>query len=668
MIGGVRLSQLFFPNKNPLFNTGIRNTVFYPANCRNVLPRILIRLKRTSSAYHIKEKETVYMCGIVGFVGNRDAAPILLDGLKRLEYRGYDSAGVAVLGDTGINMIKTRGMVSALCDKSQNGAALPGDSGIGHTRWATHGIPTDTNAHPHMSDDGKFAIVHNGIIENFAELRDELIAQSYSFRSDTDTEVIVHLLAMYYNGNLKEAALRTAARLNGSYALGILCSDEPGKLFAVREASPLILGVGVGENYFASDVTALISHTRNIIYLEDGESAELSPDGIVIYNSAGAEITKPISRVTWDVEVAEKGGFEHFMLKEIMEQPRALQSTIEPRIKDGRIVLDDFDLTKDDWKDIKKIVITGCGSAYYAGCVGRYVIEALCRVPVDVDIASELRYRDPIIDEHTLLIAISQSGETADTIAAIKECKARGAKVLTIVNVVGSTIANLADYILYTWANPEIAVATTKGYTTQVAVLELFAVALAENLGRLSEDHYSRLVNALSRIPSDVQRAIDMNPHIPYLAKRYCKNNPMFFIGRHIDHAVSMEGSLKLKEISYIHSEAFAAGEMKHGPIALIEPGRLVVALACYEPMFDKLMNNIEACKAREARVLAVAPEGDRRMLTVADDVLFVPRTEDMFFSTAEIVPLQLFAYHVAKENGCDIDKPKNLAKSVTVE
>ena len=608
------------------------------------------------------------MCGIVGFTGNRQAAPILLDGLKKLEYRGYDSAGLAVLGDDGIQLVKTRGMVSALCEKAEDGAALPGDTGIGHTRWATHGSPTDTNAHPHVSGGGKFAVIHNGIIENFAELREELRAKGCVFQSETDTEVIAHLLEHYYQGDFKEAVLRTAARLTGSYALGVLCADFPQRLFAIRESGPLILGVGAGENFFASDVTALVGHTRNVIYLDDGESAELTPDGITVYDCAGQPVTKPVTRIVWDVEAAEKGGFDHFMLKEIMEQPRALKNAIEPRIRDGRIVLEGFDLTDREWQDIHRIVITACGSAYYAGCVGRYVIESLCRMPVEVELASELRYRDPIIDSHTLLIVVSQSGETADTIAALRECKSRGARVLAIVNVVGSTISKLADHVLYTWAGPEIAVATTKGYTTQVALLELFAVAAAEQLGRLDAARYKALVEALCQIPGEVQRAIDLNPHIESLAKEFYQNDSLFFIGRNIDYAVCLEGSLKLKEISYIHSEAYAAGELKHGTIALIEPGRLVIALACYEPLFLKLMSNIEEVKARGARVMAVVPEGDRRMFQVADDVVFIPRTEEILFATAEAVPLQLFAYYVARANGCDIDKPKNLAKSVTVE
>jgi len=612
------------------------------------------------------------MCGIVGFTGSREAAPILLEGLKRLEYRGYDSAGGAVLGDGKISMVKTTGKIRHLCEKTHDGADLHGFAGVGHTRWATHGAPTDENAHPHMSNDGKFAIVHNGIIENYVALREELTAKGYVFHSETDTEVVVHLLDMYYKGDArgdaKKAVMKTAARLEGSYALGVVCADCGGTIYAVRVASPLILGVGVGENFFASDVTALVQHTKNVVYLEDGEFAELTPDKITVYDCTGREVQKTISRVVWDVEAAEKGGYPHFMLKEIMEQPHALKATIEPRVKDGRIVLDDIRLTDEEFRRIDRIVITACGSAYHAGCVARYAIEELCRVPVSVELASELRYRNPLIDGKTLVIVVSQSGETADTIAAMKECQSRGARVLAICNVVGSTIARLADDVIYTWAGPEIAVATTKGFTTQLAVLDLFAVYAADKLGKLDAETYAHLVEEILELPAKIQRSIDLNSHIPYLAARYHGNASVFFIGRNMDYAVSLEGSLKLKEISYIHSEAYPAGELKHGTIALIDQGRLVVALACHEVLFDKIMSNIEEVKARGAKVLGVAQEGNRKIFSEADDVIFVPRTDPLFIAAPEIVPLQLFAYHIAKENGCDIDKPRNLAKSVTVE
>lgn len=619
-------------------------------------------------AEKLESKENKCMCGIIGFTGQRQAAPLLLEGLKKLEYRGYDSAGVAVQGSEAIYLEKTSGLVENLVRLTNDGADMPGTCGIAHTRWATHGAPTSENAHPHISSDGRFAVVHNGIVENYAQLRDELIDEGYEFASQTDTEVIAHLLCKYNNGDPKKAVLHAVARLEGSYALGVIYVDAPGTLYAFREASPLILGLGVDENWFASDVTALISHTKSVIYLEDGELAELSPEHVTVWDSTGQELHKEVSRIAWDMEAAEKGGYDHFMLKEIMEQPRAVSQTVEPRIRDGRISLDDFDMIEEELRSIKRIVITACGSAYYAGCVGSDVIEALCRVPVTAELASELRYSDPIIDEHTLLLVLSQSGETADTIAALKECKERGAKTLAIVNVVGSAVAKLADHVIYTHAGPEIAVATTKGYTTQVAVLNMFAIWAADKLGNLSADRYAALVEGVRGIPAAIQRAIDLNPHVADLASTYYDNNSLFFIGRGLDYAVSLEGSLKLKEISYIHSEAYAAGELKHGTIALIDQGRPVVALACQESLFDKMMSAVQQVKARGAKVLAVAIEGNRKIFAESDDVLFVPAGDPLLAPAVEIVPLQLFAYHIAKVKGCDIDKPRNLAKSVTVE
>ena len=608
------------------------------------------------------------MCGIVGYTGSQEAAPILLEGLKKLEYRGYDSAGIAVLNDNLIAVSKVTGRIANLCERTADGKNCPGTVGIGHTRWATHGAPTDTNAHPHMSNDGKFAVVHNGIIENYIALREELIQKGYRFESQTDTEVIVHLIEMYYTGDLKKAVIKTSARLQGSYALGVVCTDEPEKVYVAREASPLILGVGVGENYFASDVTALVSYTRNAIYMDDGEFAEITPDSITVFNPAGQPTHKKISRITWDIQSAEKGGYEHFMLKEIIEQPRAVKATIAPRIKDGDIILDETELTADYLESINKIVITACGSAYYAGCAGKYAIEKLCRIPVQVELASELRYSDPLIDEHTLLIVLSQSGETADTIAAMKECKNRGAKTLAVVNVVGSTIANTADYTLYTWAGPEIAVATTKGYTTQVSVLYLFALYAAKKMNRINDKLYNDLLESLKMLPKKIQEALDMNSTISTLAKKYYVADSMFFIGRNTDYAVALEGALKMKEISYIHAEAYAAGELKHGTIALIEEDQPVIALCCNEDIMEKTMSNIVEVKARGAEVLAVTFKDNQKIVSLADDMIFVPKIETIFTAAVEIVPLQLLAYYVAKENGCDIDKPKNLAKSVTVE
>ena len=595
------------------------------------------------------------MCGIVGFVGKQSAAPILLRGLQQLEYRGYDSAGIAVMGAEGIRVEKVSGRIARLCEKTDNGASVPGSIGIGHTRWATHGAPTDINAHPHLSNDGRFAIVHNGIIENYLALREELIADGYVFQSETDTETIVHLLEKYYDGDIKTTVMKTAARLEGSYALGILCADAPDTLYAVRQASPLILGIGVGENYFASDVTALVAHTKNVT------------KAIEVFDCTGKPVQKPINRVTWSVEAAEKGGYEHFMLKEIMEQPAAVKAALAPRLHEGEIRLDDFELTEEALRSVNKIVITACGSAYYAGCSGRYAIEKLCHIPVQVELASELRYGEPMVDEHTLVLVISQSGETADTIAALKECREHGATIIGIVNVVGSTIAKLADHTLYTWAGPEIAVATTKGYTTQLAVLYLFALYAAEKLGRLQKAEYAALVRSLKLLPKRLQETIDMNYQIPALAGRYASQS-LFFIGRNTDYAVALEGALKMKEISYLHAESYAAGELKHGTIALIDEGQPVIAVCCNEALCDKTLSNIVEVKARGAKVLALAFRGNKKIVSQADDVIFIPRIETVFSAALAVVPLQLLAYYAAKEKGCDIDKPKNLAKSVTVE
>ncbi len=607
------------------------------------------------------------MCGIVGFTGARSAAPVLLQGLNRLEYRGYDSAGLAVLTDGKIKVEKVSGRISKLCEKTHNGTTISGTTGIGHTRWATHGAPTDLNAHPHLSNDGRFAVVHNGIIENYLELRQSLILEGYVFRSETDTETVVHLLEMYYEGDIKAAVMKTAARLEGSYALGIVCTDTPDTLYVMRESSPLILGVGIGENYFASDVTALVPHTKNVIYLDDGEFAELRPDSISVFDCAGRRITKAISRVTWSVEAAEKGGYEHFMLKEIMEQPAAVKAALTPRVHDGAVQLDGFELSEQELKSVRKIIITACGSAYYAGCSGRYAIEKLCRIPVEVELASELRYADPMVDEHTLLLVISQSGETADTIAALKECKARGAKVIGIVNVVGSSIAKLSDHTLYTFAGPEIAVATTKGYTTQLAVLYLFALYAAGRLGCIGREEYTALLQELRMLPRRIQQTIDMNWQLPTIASRYASRS-LFFIGRNTDYAVALEGALKMKEISYLHAESYAAGELKHGTIALIEENQPVIAVCCNEALMDKTLSNIIEVKARGAKVLALSFRGNKKIVSQADDVIFIPRVETIFSAVLAVVPLQLLAYYAAKEKGCDIDKPKNLAKSVTVE
>ncbi len=607
------------------------------------------------------------MCGIVGFTGSRSAAPILLEGLKKLEYRGYDSAGIAVMNGRDISVNKVTGRIANLCEETDDGKKTPGSSGIGHTRWATHGAPTEENAHPHLSNDGRFAVVHNGIIENFQALRDELTESGYRFESETDTEVIVHLIEKYYSGNMREALIKTTNRLHGSYALGVLCTEDPGRIYAAREASPLILGIGVEENYFASDVTALVNQTRNMIYLEDGEFAELSCDAVRVFDVTGQELHKTPVRITWDVQAAEKGGYEHFMLKEIMEQPAAAKATIEPTIKDGRIFFEELDHSGSDLENIRKIVITACGSAYHAGCAGKYALERLSRIPVEVELASELRYSDPLMDEHTLVIVISQSGETADSIAALRECKARGARTIAIVNVVGSTIASLADSTIYTWAGPEIAVATTKGYTTQITILYMLAVYFSSILGYIAGAEVA-YTDEIQQLPSRIQQAIDLNPSAEALAKKYHRSKALFFIGRNTDYAVALEGALKMKEISYVHSEAYAAGELKHGTIALIEEKQPVIALCCNHAIMEKTLSNIVEVKSRGAKVLALTFRNNQKILSVADDLLFIPDVDAVFSAAIEIVPLQLLAYYVARENGCDIDKPKNLAKSVTVE
>ena len=609
------------------------------------------------------------MCGIVGFVGQVQAAPILLEGLRRLEYRGYDSAGIAVESDGKIEIAKTKGRIQCLDERIEGGKKLPGTLGIGHTRWATHGEPSDLNSHPHCSMNGKFAVVHNGIIENYMELREYLKKKGYVFTSDTDTEVVAHLLEYYYRGDLADAVIRTLNRLEGSYALGILCADYPDRFAAVRKASPLIVGLAEEGNFIASDVTALIAHTKKVVYLEDDEIVLLGREGIAVYNMNKEEIDKPVSQVTWNIDAAEKGGYKHFMLKEIMEQPAALRETIRPRLKDGRVVLDDIQLTADDLRGLRRIVITACGSAYHAGMVGKYVLEELTRIPVEVDLASEFRYRNPIIDQKTLVIIISQSGETADTLAALKEAKRRGARTLSIVNVVGSAIAKASDDVLYTWAGPEIAVATTKAYSTQLVVLYLFALYAADLLGTAEAGEIDRLVAALEDLPDQIERLLPAcKPRMQHLAAIYYGSENLFFIGRNLDYAAALEGSLKLKEISYLHSEAYAAGELKHGTISLIDDGRQVIALCCQNRLFDKMLSNIREVKARGAVVMALAGESNQAILDAADDAVLIPETDPLFMASLEVVPLQLFAYYVASANGCDIDKPRNLAKSVTVE
>lgn len=608
------------------------------------------------------------MCGIVGYIGKNQAAPILLDGLSKLEYRGYDSAGIAVFNNNEIEVAKAKGRLAVLSEKTDNGNKVKGTMGIGHTRWATHGEPSDINSHPHLSMSGRFAVVHNGIIENYISLKKKLIDKGFEFISETDTEVIAHLFEYYYTGDILDTMVKVINRVEGSYALGVLCSDYPDSFIAVRKSSPLIVGIGEGENFIASDVTAILKHTRNIYRLEDNEIVVLKRNSVTVYNKDKEEIKKEMFTVDWDVSAAEKGGYEHFMMKEIEEQPKAIRDTINPRIKDGKIVLDDISLTTEDIKNINKIYIVACGSAYHVGVVGKYVIEKLCRIPVEVQVASEFRYCDPIINKNDLVIVISQSGETADTLAALKEAKNHGARILSIVNVVGSAIANASDDVIYTWAGPEIAVATTKAYSTQLTVIYLIAGYMAEKLGMFTSGEYSQFINGLQSIPDKVAEILKSKEEVQYLASKFFNCHSIFFIGRNLDYAVSLEGSLKLKEISYIHSEAYAAGELKHGTISLIEDGTLVIALATGQELFDKTVSNVKEVKARGAVVMGVTTDKHDKMEEVADYTVKIPDINEVLLPSLSVIPLQLFGYYVASLKGCDIDKPRNLAKSVTVE
>ena len=609
------------------------------------------------------------MCGIVGYVGREQAAPILLDGLSRLEYRGYDSAGVAVYHDGQVRVAKSKGRLQVLSDMIQGGRAIPGTIGIGHTRWATHGAPSDTNSHPHVSHSGKIAVVHNGIIENYAQLKSFLKAKGVPFVSETDSEVVAQLVEYFYEGDLLAAVGRVLHRIEGAYALGILCCDQPDQLIAVRKDSPLILGLGEESNFLASDVTAILRHTRDVIYMEDGEVAVLTAQGIQCYNSLLQPITKEVARVDWEVDAAEKGGYEHFMAKEIMEQPEALRRTIFPRIQDGEVYLEDFALTDEEIRDLQKLYIVACGSSYHVGMVGKYHLERLLRKPVEVALASEFRYMEPIVDEHTLVVVISQSGETLDTMAALREAKRLGAKVLAIVNVVGSSIARESDVVLYTWAGPEIAVATTKAYSTQLAVLNLLGLYFARRLGTIETEEYRDILGQMLLLPAQMEEVLAQKSQIQYLASQYFNHESIFFMGRNVDYALGLEGSLKLKEISYIHSEAYAAGELKHGTISLIEDGTLVVAVGTYGALFDKALSNVVEVKSRGADVLALTTASHaQRMEEVANGMMLIPDTHPMLLPSLGVVPLQLFAYYVALHRGCDIDRPRNLAKSVTVE
>lgn len=610
------------------------------------------------------------MCGIVGFIGKEEAAPILLDGLSRLEYRGYDSAGLAVYGsEEGLQIAKAKGRLKVLSDLTQGGDTVHGSLGVGHTRWATHGEPSDVNSHPQVSESGRFAVVHNGIIENYVEIREFLQSKGVTFVSQTDTEVVAQLLEYYYRGGLLDAVNKTLNRIRGAYALGIICADHPDMLIAVRQDSPLIIGRGEGFQMLASDVTAVIKYTREVSYLDDGEIAILTRDGVEVQDRYRQVVEKSVSHVDWEVSAAEKGGYEHFMVKEIMEQPEAFRKTVFPRIKDGKVQLDDLTFTPEYLRDMDKLYIIACGSSYHVGMVVKYNLEKLLRKPVEVTLASEFRYCDPIVTEKTLALVISQSGETIDTLAAMREAKRLGARVLAVVNVVGSTIARESDDVIYTWAGPEIAVATTKAYTTQLALVYLIALSFANTLGTLPPEEYQELLKGFLRLPEKMEAILNHRDYIQYLASKYFNHASMFFIGRNLDYAVGLEASLKLKEISYIHSEAYAAGELKHGTISLIEPGTLVVALAGYTPLFEKLMSNVVEVKSRGADVIGVCAAAQTGWLAPkVDAIVPLPDAHPLLLPSLEVLPMQLFAYYVALQRGCDIDKPRNLAKSVTVE
>ena len=611
------------------------------------------------------------MCGIVGYVGKQQAAPLLLDGLRRLEYRGYDSAGLAVYGEGTLRVRKAPGRLQVLEELTHGGADMPGAVGVGHTRWATHGEPNEINAHPQVSADGKFAVVHNGIIENYARLKQELIRKGCTFVSETDTEVVAELLAYGYRqcGDVFEAVNQMLAQVEGTYALGILCSDTPDRVIAARKDAPLLLGYGQGENFIASDVTALLRHTRDVVYMDDGELAIVTAEGVRIYDERRRPIDKEHHHIDWDVDAAEKGGYDHFMLKEIYEQPAAVRRAVNGRIRDGRVVLSDLTMTDKEIRDIGRICIVACGSSYHVGMVGKYTLERLLRRPVEVSLASEFRYSDPLVGEGDLVIVISQSGETLDTMAALREAKKRGARVLGIVNVVGSSIARESDDVLYTWAGPEIAVATTKAYSTQMVVLHLLGLYFGDVMGTVDLETYSAMVRGIEALPGQMEQVLEHTEDIRAAAKWLAGEEDVFFLGRNLDYALSLEGSLKLKEISYIHSEAYASGELKHGTISLIREGTPVIAVATYLPLLDKAVSNVVEVQARGARVLALTTEaGAQALHKRVDTVLTVPEAEAMLLPQLGVVPLQLLSYYTALERGCDIDKPRNLAKSVTVE
>ncbi len=612
------------------------------------------------------------MCGIVGFTGDHQAAPILLDGLSKLEYRGYDSAGIAVRdGGKETRVIKAKGRLKGLAEKTNNGESVPGTCGIGHTRWATHGEPSENNAHPHISDDGNVVAVHNGIIENYQELKDKLLRKGYTFYSETDTEVAVKLIDYYYKkyeGTPVDAINHSMVRIRGSYAMAIMFKDYPEEIYVARKDSPMILGVENGESYIASDVPAILKYTRNVYYIGNMEMARVHKGKITFYNLDGEEIEKELKVVDWDAEAAEKAGFEHFMMKEIHEQPKAIQDTLNSALKDDRIDLTEVGLTEEEIRDISQIYIIACGSAYHVGMAAQYVIEDMARIPVRVELASEFRYRNPILDPHALAVVISQSGETADSLAALRLCKKHGIRTLAIVNVVGSSIAREADNIFYTLAGPEISVATTKAYSTQLIAAYLLAIQFAKTREQITEEQYTGYIEDLKTLPEKVQRIIDDKERIQWFASKQANAHDVFFVGRGIDYAISMEGSLKMKEISYIHSEAYAAGELKHGTISLIEDGTLVIGVLTQPALYEKTVSNMVECKSRGAYLMGLTTFGNYNIEDTADFTVYIPKTDPHFATSLAVIPLQLLGYYVSVSKGLDVDKPRNLAKSVTVE
>ena len=609
------------------------------------------------------------MCGIVGYIGKSKAIPFLLKGLAKLEYRGYDSSGISYYSNGEIHTIKKQGRLKKIEDVLKSEKEISASLAIGHTRWATHGAPSDINAHPHVSSSGLVSVVHNGIIENYISLKKDLIEKGVKFKSDTDTEVLAQLLENLYNGNMIETILKAVNMLQGSFGLGIICKNDPNTLFAVKKDSPLIVGIGENENYIASDIPAVLSKTRNVCRLAEKRIAILKSNDFKILDFDGNECEKIISKVDWDVKSAEKNEYKHFMMKEIMEQPGVLRATISPRLHDTKIELDNVNFSKEYLESLDKISIVACGSAYHVGCVAKYFMEEMIKKPIEVEVASEFRYRSPIITKNTLVIIISQSGETADSLAALREAKQLGARVLSIVNVVGSSIANESDDVLYTWAGPEIAVATTKAYSTQLSLMYLLSLKIADILGCYSKEKSENLIKEINLLPEKIKSILEKKSEIKQIAEKYYETEKTFFIGRTLDYAVCMEGSLKLKEISYIHSEAYAAGELKHGTISLIDTQTLVIALATQDRLFDKTISNVREVKSRGAKILAITTENKKDKITdIADDVIYIPKTDEFLYPSLSVIVMQLLAYYIADFRKCDIDKPRNLAKSVTVE